>query len=83
MNEIFRDITGIAMAIVGVAILAVLVKSGNQTAQVIGAATSGFGSVLGVAMGGSSNPAGSYHSLLCLTILASLIIIQILTPAYR
>ena len=62
MNEIFRDITGIAMAIVGVAILAVLVKSGNQTSSVIQAASGGFADVLGVAMGGSSNQSGSYHS---------------------
>ena len=60
MNEIMHDISGIAMAIIGVAILAVLVKNGNQTTQVIGAASSGFASVLGVAMGGagSANPYG-------------------------
>ena len=62
MDEIMKDITGIAMAIVGVAIIAVLVSGKNQTSQVIGAASSGFANVLGVAMGGggASAPYGSY-----------------------
>lgn len=55
MNEIFKDVTGVAMAIVGVAILAVLVSKNNDTVGVIGAATSGFGNVLGVAMGGTGH----------------------------
>jgi hypothetical protein len=53
MNDIMRDMTSVAMAIVGVAILAVLVSQKNQTSQVIGAATGGFANVLGVAMGGA------------------------------
>lgn len=53
MNDIMKDITGVAMAIVGVAILAVLVSRNNNTTGVIQAATSGFGNVLGVAMGGA------------------------------
>lgn len=61
MNEIMKDVTGVAMAIVGVAILAVLVSQKNQTTQVIGAATSGFANVLGVAMGGApSATMGTY-----------------------
>jgi len=54
MDEIFKDVTSVAMAIVGVAILAVLVSNKNNTTGVIHAASSGFGSVLGVAMGGAN-----------------------------
>lgn len=57
MNDIVKDVTGIAMAIVGVAILYTLVNPNNKTAQVIGAATSGFSNALYAAMGGS--PAGN------------------------
>lgn len=51
MNEIFKDITGVAMAIVGVAILYTLVSSKNQTPAVIGAAAQGFAGSLAAAMG--------------------------------
>lgn len=61
MNEIFKDITGVAMAIVGVAILAVIVSKQNDTAGVLGAASSGFASVLGVAMGPAGGNASMYH----------------------
>lgn len=61
MNDIFRDITSVAMAIVGVAIIAVLVSQQSQTTQVVGAATSGFANVLGVAMGGAG---GSAHPMI-------------------
>jgi hypothetical protein len=54
MNEIFKDVTSVAMAIVGVAILAVLVSGNNQTGNVIGAASNGFAGVLNVAMGGGA-----------------------------
>lgn len=52
MNDIVKDVTGIAMAIVGVAILYTLVNPQNKTAQVISAASSGFGTALSAAMGG-------------------------------
>lgn len=52
MNEIFKDVTGVAMAIVGVAILYTLVNRNNQTPQVIQAATGGFSQALTAAMGG-------------------------------
>lgn len=55
MDEIMKDLTGVAMAIVGVAILAVIVSRNNNTQGVIQSAAGGFGSVLGVAMGGASN----------------------------
>lgn len=54
MNEIMKDLTSVGMAIIGVAILAVIVSSKNQTTQVIGSAASGFANVLGVAMGGTA-----------------------------
>lgn len=54
MNDIIKDVTGIAMAIVGVAILYTLVNPRNQTANVIGAASQGFGNALTAAMGGGS-----------------------------
>ena len=55
-----KDVTGIAMAIIGVAILFVIVSPSNKTTDVIGAAGSGFAGVLAVAMGGGgpSNPFG-------------------------
>lgn len=58
MNEIFKDVTGVAMAIVGVAILYTLVNRNNQTPQVISAASTGFASALSAAMGGAVNGAG-------------------------
>lgn len=54
MNDIMKDLTSVGMAIIGVAILAVIVSSKNQTVQVIGSASQGFASVLGVAMGGTA-----------------------------
>lgn len=61
MNDIMKDVTGVLMAVVGVAIIAVLVSNRNQTSQVLGAASSGFANILGVAMGGSASAAmGSY-----------------------
>ncbi len=62
MNEIVKDITGIAMAIVGVAILYTLVNSRNQTPEVIKAASGGFATALSAAMGGygGGNTTGGY-----------------------
>lgn len=54
MNEIMKDITGVAMAIVGVAILYTLVAPKNQTANVISSAAGGFSQMLTSAMGGGS-----------------------------
>lgn len=54
MNDIMKDLTSVGMAIIGVAILAVIVSSKNQTTQVISSAAGGFASVLGVAMGGTA-----------------------------
>ncbi len=60
MNEIFKDITGVAMAIVGVAIIAVLVSQRSQTSNVIQSASGGFANVLGVAMGGASGASSGF-----------------------
>lgn len=54
MNDMMRDVTSVAMAIIGVAILTVLVSQKNQTGQVIGSAATGFSQVLSVAMGGAA-----------------------------
>lgn len=54
MNEIVKDITGIAMAIVGVAILYTLVNPNNKTSQVIQSSASGFATALSAAMGGGA-----------------------------
>jgi hypothetical protein len=58
MNEVWGGIVTILMAIVGVAILAVLVGNGSQTIGVIGAAAKGFAQDLSAAeapvLGGSA-----------------------------
>ena len=59
MNDILKDVSGIAMAIVGVAILYTLVNPKNKTSQVIGAASSGFSNALSAAMGGT--PSGNVY----------------------
>lgn len=63
VNDIFKDITGIAMAIIGVAILFTLVSPRNRTAQVIGAASGGFSQALGTAMGASVTGSGNYGTI--------------------
>ena len=50
MSEIWQGIVSIAIAIVGVAILSVLVSPKARTSQVIQASASGFGNSLAVAM---------------------------------
>ena len=58
MEGIGKDITGIAMAIVGVAILTVILRPQSQTTQVIGAASGGFSQALATAMGGGGMSSG-------------------------
>jgi hypothetical protein len=55
MDGLSRDITAVAMGVIGVAILGVLFVRSNQTANIIGSASSGFANVLSVAMGGGSS----------------------------
>lgn len=49
MNTLMEAMVTIGTAIVGVAIVALLVSKKSQTPQVIQSAASGFGNVLGVA----------------------------------
>ncbi len=58
MGDIMKDVTGIAMAIVGVAILYTLVNPQNKTATVITSASSGFAQALTAAMGGGMASGG-------------------------
>lgn len=60
MDNIFKDVTGIAMAIIGVAILFTLVSPRNKTAQVINASAGGFSQALATAMGQSTTGGGVY-----------------------
>lgn len=55
MNDAMKDVTAILMAIIGVAILYVLVENRNNTSSVIKSATSGFSNMLATAMGGNGN----------------------------
>ncbi len=58
MNDIMRDVSGIAMAIIGVAILYTLVNPQNKTSEVIRAASGGFSNALATAMGGGGVSSG-------------------------
>ena len=66
MNDITKDVAGIAALVIGVAILSVLVSTKSNTTGVIQAAASGFGNILSVATspvtGGGSAPNLSYPS---------------------
>lgn len=50
MNDLWTSVVSIATAIVGVAILAVIVSKNSNTSGVISSATSGFAQDLGVAV---------------------------------
>lgn len=52
MDKIIPDITGIALALIGLATLTVLITNKN-TATLISESSKGFGNVLSVAMGGN------------------------------
>ncbi|MGC8541036.1 MAG: hypothetical protein ACP5QA_10455 [Phycisphaerae bacterium] len=62
MNETMKDITAVAMAIIGVAIVAVLVSQRNNTVGVLGAASGGFSHVLATAMGGAAGQSAGYSA---------------------
>jgi hypothetical protein len=64
-NSFTGAIVTVLVAVIGVAIIAVLVKSGNQTASVLKAAGSSFGGILSIAENpGGSSPFGSGGSIL-------------------
>jgi hypothetical protein len=50
MNNLLNSVVTVAVAIIGVAIVAVLVSKNANTSQVIGAASSGFSNALGTAL---------------------------------
>lgn len=60
MNEFWASVTSVAAAIIGVAIIAVLVSNNAQTANVIQSATTGFANDLTAAVspvtGNSATP---------------------------
>lgn len=60
MDQLWVSLVSIATAIVGVAIIAVLVSKNANTAGVIGAATQGFGYDLGVAISPITGGAGGF-----------------------
>ena len=49
-SQLINSLVTIAVAIIGVAIVAVLVSRNAQTSQVIGAASTGFSGALGTAL---------------------------------
>lgn len=51
MSDIGSAVAGVATAIIGLAIIAVLVSQNAQTSSVIQSAASGFGNVIGAAVG--------------------------------
>jgi hypothetical protein len=65
MSETMKDITAVAMAIIGVAIVAVLVSGNSNTVGVVSGLSHGFAGVLGTAMSpvtGAQNSAYGYAS---------------------
>lgn len=63
MSDMMKDVSGIFMAIVGVALLYTLVNPKNVTSQVIGTTFSGFGGALTAAMGGGSSNIGTVSTI--------------------
>ena len=51
MSDIMRDITAVAMAVIGLAMLAVVIKSQN-TSSILNSSFSGFGNLLSAASKG-------------------------------
>lgn len=58
MNQFVTSAVTVLLAVIGVAIIAVLVKQGNATASVIQAATGGFSSILSTAENPGSGGSG-------------------------
>ena len=58
MNELLSDGTSVLMAVVGVALMAVIVSQRSNTASVVKSLSGGFSSILGTAMGGASGASG-------------------------
>lgn len=62
MHSIITEIASIASAIIGLAIISVLVRQNSKTTEVIQAASGGFNRVLSTAMGASGPVVGEYAS---------------------
>jgi len=60
-EQLVTSVVTILMAIVGVAIIAVLVSKNAQTSQVIGAGASGFSQALGTALSPVTGGSGSFN----------------------
>ena len=67
MDAMWNSIVTIALAIVGIAILAVIVSRNAQTPQVIGAATQGFAADIGAAVSPVTGGGGGGFSQLGFT----------------
>lgn len=52
MSDIMKDIVAIAMAVIGLAMLAIVIKNGQQTSQVLNSGFSGFSGLIKAASGG-------------------------------
>lgn len=55
MNDAMKDIVAVLMALIGVAILVVLVRQSSNTSGVIRSASGGFSQMLATAMGSNSH----------------------------
>lgn len=55
MNQLWSGVVAVGMAIIGVAILSVLVSRNSNTVNVIGAASKGFSGALSTAMSPITN----------------------------
>ena len=60
MNEMWSSVVTVATAIVGLAIIAVLVSNNAQTGNVIGAATGGFAQDLSAAVSPVTGAGGAF-----------------------
>lgn len=60
MNDAWQGIISVALAIVGIAIIAVIVSKQANTSQVIQAATQGFAADIGAAVSPVTGGSGGY-----------------------
>lgn len=52
MNDIMRDIVAVAMAVIGLAMLAIIIKNYQGTSSVLSTGFSGFGGLIKAASAG-------------------------------
>jgi hypothetical protein len=63
MNQFVQSLTTVALAIIGVAILAVIVSKNANTTAVIQSGSSGFSSALSTALSPVTGSSGAFGSL--------------------